>query len=161
MLHKFIKIKDSQNNGKGLFAINAINQGEVIWKLDPSEKILTKSERDVLPPEIRKLAFQYKDGFIVVHDGGQFMNHSCDPNTWWTSNDELSASRDIKQGEEISYDYSTADVGDWVAGWECKCGASICRHEVTGNDCLNIDFQKRYQGNLPSWTKEYIESHQN
>ncbi len=143
----------------GLFAQKNIKKGAIVWKLDFSERILTKDERDNLPQEIRKLAFQYKNGYIVVHDGSQYMNHSCDPNTWWTSDSELSALRDIKVGEEVTYDYSTADIGDWEAGWECKCGSLNCRHRITGRDCLDPDFQKKYKNHLPTRTQEYIDNH--
>ncbi len=156
MLSKNIEIRESKNGEKGLFAIERIKKGEIIWKLDKNEKILTKEKRDNLPPDIRKLAFQYKDGYVVTSDRSQFMNHSCDPNTWWTKDDELSASRDIKSGEEVTYDYSTADVGDWIASWKCNCGAKNCRKRITGKDCLNSNFQKRYINHLPSWVRNFI-----
>ncbi len=156
MLHKDIKTRKNRLGEKGLFALKYIKKGEVIWKLDKNEKILTYEERDNLPPKTRKLAFQYKNGFIVVSDGSQFMNHSCDPNTWWTKDNVLSASRDIKAREEVTYDYSTADVGEWTASWECACGTDYCRKRITGKDCLNTDFQKRYKNHLPSWVENFI-----
>ena len=121
MLNPKVVINNLPNNEKGLFASGDIQKGEVVWKLDPNEKVLTKTERDNLPPEIKKLAFQYKDGFVVVHDGSEFMNHSCDPNLGFSSDEELSVMKDINAGEELTYDYSTADVGDWTASWNCNC----------------------------------------
>lgn len=87
------------------------------------------------------------------------MSHSCDPNIWWISDTQLAARCDIEPGEEITYDYSTSDVSpDWVAEWDCKCGAKDCRMRITSRDCLQEDFQRKYGENLPSWTKQFIES---
>ena len=156
MLISSIETKETSPGSFGLFAKTNIKKGELVWKLDSNEKQLTKEERDDLPEDIEKFAFQYKDKFIVVHDGSQYMNHSCSPNTWWTADDELSALRDIYSGEEITYDYSTADIGDWTASWECKCGSPDCRKTITGKDILDKKLQIKYQGHVPSWTKTFI-----
>jgi len=156
MPSKNIFVKTDKLGQKGVFAKTKIDKNGIIWKLDRTEKVLTKSERDELPQEIRKLAFQYKKGYVVVSDNSKYMNHSCDPNTWWRDDETLVAKREIKNGEEITYDYSTADVGEWVASWECQCGSLYCRHKITGKDCLDKDFQERYEGHLPSWVLTFI-----
>ena len=43
-------------------------------------------------------------------DADDFMNHSCDPNTWMEDEVTISARRDIQAGEEITADYAL-----WVA----------------------------------------------
>jgi|SRR3990170_4791455 len=156
MLHRYIDVRRGGKEGRGLFATEDIKKGEIVWTLDKEEKIISKEERDTLPDETRRFAFQYKNGFIVVHDGSEFMNHSCDPNLWWNGDNTLSAVQDIKKGEEITYDYSTADVGSWIAEWICNCGSKDCRKKISGNDCLAKDFQEKYKGHLPSWAQEYI-----
>lgn len=160
MLHQNTLVKQITANNRGIFAKSDFKKGEVIWKLDPTKKLLSKDERNNLPPEIKKLAFQYKDKFVVVNDGSEYMNHSCDPNLGFSSDDELSAMRDIKAGEELTYDYSTADIGDWKASWNCNCGSNNCRKIITGNDCLNKKFQEKYKNYLPSWVVEYIEDNE-
>lgn len=156
MLHSNIIVRSSEIEGTGLFTRIKIHPGEVVWTLDVNESQLFKKERDALPENLKKLAFQYYDKFIVVTDGSEYMNHSCNPNTWWTQDHELSAKRDIQVGEEITYDYSSADVGDWTASWQCICGAPNCRHTITGRDCLSSEFQQLYQNHLPSWTIQFI-----
>lgn len=156
MLYPNASVKQIDSENKGIFATRDIKKGEVAWRLDSNEKLLTKEERDSLSLEIQKLAFQYKDHFVVVHDQSEFMNHSCGPNLGFSSDEELSAIKDIKAGEELTYDYSTADVGDWVASWECKCGSKNCRKKITGKDCLDKKFQEKYKGFLPSWVLKYI-----
>ena len=156
MLSSCVEIKTTLLGNNGLFANEKITKGTIIWKLDSSEKQLTKKERDDLPECKKRLAFQYHNKYIVVHDGSQFMNHSCTPNTWWTADDELSAMKDINADEEVTYDYSTADVGNWAASWQCKCGSLDCRKIITGKDILNKKLQEKYQNHLPSWTRDYI-----
>lgn len=158
MLHPSIEIKNKSINNKGLFAKTTIKKGEVLWKLNQSEKQLTKTERDNLPKDEQNIAFQYFDKYIVVHDGSQFMNHSCDPNTWWTADDELSASQDINIGDEITYDYSTADIGNWTASWQCNCDSIDCRKIISGKDILNKELSNKYSGHLPTWVKDYIKN---
>ncbi|ONM21454.1 Histone-lysine N-methyltransferase ASHH3 [Zea mays] len=61
----------------------------------------------------------------------RFINHSCEPNTAmqkWTVDGEtrvgIFALRDIKIGEELTYDYKFVQFG---AAQVCHCGSSNCR----------------------------------
>ena len=154
MLHKSIVKKAIGKKGWGLFATKMIKEGEVVWELDSSCKVFP------LKQNIKKKhpkAFQFGNKYVLCSDDSDFMNHSCNPNTWWLSDTQLVARWDIKAGEEITYDYSTSDVfPDWVADWECHCGAKDCRGRISNKDCLRKDFQQKYGDHLPSWTKEYI-----
>jgi len=154
MLNKKVQKKKTKNRGYGLFAIKAIKKGEIIWKMDDSCKILPFS------PEVKKKyprVFQWGNHYVLGDNDSDYMNHSCDPTCWWGSDTTLIARRDIKTGEEITYDYSSSDVEpDWVAKWECSCGAKNCRKRIKNKDCLRADFQKLHGEHLPSWTKEFI-----
>lgn len=64
----------------------------------------------------------------------RFINHSCQPNTEmqkWTTDGEtrigIFASRDIKIGEELTYDYQFVQFG---ADQDCHCGADGCRQKL-------------------------------
>lgn len=64
---------------------------------------------------------------------GRFINHSCDPNCQtekWMVNGEicigLFAIRDIKKGEELTFDYNCLRaIG--TAAEKCECGSADCR----------------------------------
>lgn len=64
---------------------------------------------------------------------GRFINHSCDPNCQrekWMVNGEvcigLFAIRDIKKGEELTFDYNCSQaIG--TAAEKCECGSADCR----------------------------------
>ncbi|KAF8026567.1 hypothetical protein BT93_F3148 [Corymbia citriodora subsp. variegata] len=75
---------------------------------------------------------------------GRFINHSCDPNCRtekWMVNGEicigLFAIRDIKKGEEVTFDYNYVRVFG-AAAKKCVCGSPQCRGYI-GGDPLNTD----------------------
>ncbi|KAK1361420.1 histone-lysine N-methyltransferase ASHH2-like [Heracleum sosnowskyi] len=70
---------------------------------------------------------------------GRFINHSCEPNCRtekWMVNGEvcigLFALRDIKKGEEMTFDYNYVRVFG-AAAKKCLCGSSICRGYIGGD----------------------------
>lgn len=70
---------------------------------------------------------------------GRFINHSCDPNCRtekWMVNGEvcigLFAIRDIKKGEELTFDYNYVRVFG-AAAKKCFCGSSQCRGYIGGD----------------------------
>ncbi|KAM0974051.1 hypothetical protein ACFX2I_017158 [Malus domestica] len=70
---------------------------------------------------------------------GRFINHSCDPNCRtekWMVNGEicigLFALRDIKKGEEVTFDYNYVRVFG-AAAKKCHCGSSQCRGYIGGD----------------------------
>ncbi|XP_048510750.1 histone-lysine N-methyltransferase ash1 isoform X2 [Athalia rosae] len=83
------------------------------------------------------------DGGLVI-DGhrmggdGRFVNHSCEPNCEmqkWSVHGlprmALFASRDIKSGEELTYDYNFA-LFNPSEGQQCRCGSNACRGVIGG-----------------------------
>jgi hypothetical protein len=82
------------------------------------------------------------DLYINPESPGKFINHSCDPNCGLV-NLMLTAIRDIKQGEELSYDYSTTMLErHWVMN--CACGYDACRKVIEDFDMLPRERQKYY-----------------
>ncbi|KAJ1387368.1 Zinc finger, CW-type [Sesbania bispinosa] len=76
---------------------------------------------------------------------GRFINHSCDPNCRtekWMVNGEicigLFALRDIKKGEELTFDYNYVRVFG-AAAKKCYCGSPHCRGYIGGGDPLNAE----------------------
>ncbi|XP_019416874.1 PREDICTED: histone-lysine N-methyltransferase ASHH2-like [Lupinus angustifolius] len=74
---------------------------------------------------------------------GRFINHSCDPNCRtekWMVNGEicigLFAMKDIKQDEEVTFDYNYVRVFG-AAAKKCYCGSPHCRGYIGGGDPLD------------------------
>ncbi|KAF6169095.1 hypothetical protein GIB67_038592 [Kingdonia uniflora] len=72
----------------------------------------------------------------ATHKGNKsrYINHSCQPNTEmqkWIIDGEtrigIFATRDIKRGEQLSYDYQFVQFG---ADQDCHCGALGCRQKL-------------------------------
>ena len=61
------------------------------------------------------------------------MNHSCDPTVEIIDYDLWVTRRDVKQGEELSYDYAMSEVA-FSRLPSCLCGSQLCRGKVTKDD---------------------------
>ncbi|CAL1683066.1 unnamed protein product [Lasius platythorax] len=102
------------------------------------------------------------DGGLVI-DGhrmggdGRFVNHSCEPNCEmqkWSvlglPRMALFASRNIKPGEELTYDYNFA-LFNPSEGQQCRCGSSACRGVIGGKS-------QRVARSVPSLPSSQVES---
>lgn len=164
MLHPSICLtQDNMIHGKGLIATAAIHAGEVIWRRDRTLPPIKLAETLTWSAEAQAdfawFAFQISaDEYLYSHTDDHYMNHSCDPNTWWADDETLVASRHIQPGEEVTYDYATTEInGDF--SMSCRCGAAACRGKVTPHDHLSAQWQARYGDHLPSFVKESIQRH--
>ncbi|KKP68714.1 MAG: Nuclear protein SET [Candidatus Moranbacteria bacterium GW2011_GWE1_35_17] len=157
MLHKNTEIKKNKMGELAIFATALIEQGEIVWQISSSDKIFSKEEALNLPIRQRELVFKYKDKYALTTDNSQYMNHSCNPNFWFIDDATLVAKWDIKQGGEITYDYSTTEIDPvFIDEWRCLCGSENCRGRISPNDCLKKEFQELHAGHLPSSTVEFI-----
>lgn len=147
--------------GYGLITDTKINKGEIIWRLDPREKVIELSEVKQWPLEKQEEfeQFSYQCGenqFIIPRGISKYMNHSCDPNVWWKDSRTQFAYRDIQAGEELTYDYPTCDIlRDY--SMKCNCGSKCCRKVVTNKDYLDTEWQKKYGMHLPAHVLKAIE----
>lgn len=107
--------------GLGLFTLQDIKKGEVIWVFDEEfDRKWKETDVDLssLHPEqvefIKKYPWREGNMVYLSVDNERFINHSKNPNVV-SSYDKLAvsyAARDIKAGEELFSDYSAFD-DDW------------------------------------------------
>jgi len=136
----------ADGGGNGIFALQPINQGELIAVF--GGVIYEWDEFMKLPDRERSLSIQVEEWHFLVpeHLGdGDYVNHSCDPNAGLSGQIVLAAIRDIKTGEEVCFDYAMCDTLPYDE-FECKCGAPNCRSWVRGDDWQRPEIQKRYAG---------------
>jgi uncharacterized protein len=129
-----IQKRHSKIQGWGVFATQPISKNTRIVTYE-GEKI---TNRESLKREVRYLKkghiWCFKLNRLYVRDaavGGniaRYINHACRPNCYtevaghhiW-----VVASRDIREGEELTYDYHS----DGTAGIPCRCRPR-CRHVI-------------------------------
>ena len=166
MLHKNIEASPSPLGARGLRATGFIGAGEVTWRAEPEwdgggtrysiQEISSWPEKR--QAEFYVHSYQASDtewiGGNEEDDISLLMNHSCDPNTWFVSDTEMVARRDILLGEEITYDYATSQTTD--TEFECRCGSTLCRHSVTGQEYKEPWFFERYKGHILKYIEEKV-----
>ena len=125
------EIRDAGVLGKGVFALRAISQGEIIHMLaGPSmstaqlvRRVLTGGEAMDDPLQVGRRTY------IDLDEISRCFNHSCRPNGGLRKRSELFALRDIAAGEQITYDYSTT-IAPTVWEMRCTCGVPECRRQI-------------------------------
>lgn len=130
---KHFYVGNSKIEGRGLIAGEDIPKGKVITRIKgPAKFKINKSKRDALShPDWVGVK---KNIWIDPKRPHKFLNHSCSPSAGMRGITIISL-RDIKEGEEITVDYSTIE-GD--SRWEmpCDCGNSNCRKIIRSVEYL-------------------------
>ncbi len=136
--HEWIKVRKSKIDKKGVFAKKDIPKGTYIIEY-VGRKITNKeadkiSEQELMDGDVYLFEINKRytiDGNIPGNDA-KYINHSCEPNAESLNEDGriwIEAYRDIKKGEEITYDYclTTDDYKDHP----CNCGSKNCKKYIT------------------------------
>ncbi len=132
--------------GKAVFADSDIGKGEVVCEF--TGPLYTMAEYlDLHDPDNNHFLQIDEDCFMGPSgNADDLINHSCNPNGGLTYRDGkvlYVAIRDIKKGEELSFDYSTTmDEDCWEM--ECLCGDKSCRGKVRDFKHLPADLKKKY-----------------
>lgn len=118
---------DECSVGKGVFAKRNLAKGEKILEfvgpVVTLDKISNLNIRDGDPLQIGKKEY------MVISKPALYVNHSCNPNAGIIGNVDLIAIKEIKQREEIQFDYSTTmDEDLWTM--KCKCQSKNCRRII-------------------------------
>ena len=140
--NKKLVIKYTRKYGKGVFAGEDVKKGEVVRELsgermtidDFIRKVNSGKENIDDPLQIGRRTY------LDYDELSRTINHSCDPNCGVRKVTELFALRDIKKGDEITYDYSSV-IAPTVWQMKCKCGSKNCRKII--KDVLSIPKRQR------------------
>lgn len=161
--YKNFVIKDTGRYGNGVFARKNFKKGEII-KVFRGEEI----SFDECIKRIKKGTEKQSDSLQIdleidldLDELSNSFNHSCDPNSLHRKKCELVAIKDIKVGEEITYDYS-ATIGPNIPKslWtmRCKCGSEKCRKIIGNVLTISPVILKKYQqlGLLQDYIKKEL-----
>ncbi len=137
-------LTESPLHGLGLFAARRIRKGTKIIeyvgeRIDEEEA--NRRYDDESMEHHHTFLFSVNDEEIIdaAVDGNdaRFINHSCDPNAEAVLEGDrifIIATRTIRPGEEITYDYQLErdDTPEelWYTLYACHCGAVNCRRTI-------------------------------
>jgi len=154
----------SDTHGWGIFAKADIRKDKRLAIF--GGKIMLIDEMYQIPENMQGYTMQIEERFVLgpastIPEDTDFFNHSCDPNSGFKGQIFLVAMRDIKAGEEITFDYGmtvSESVGsDMIFKMDCACGSSYCRKTITEQDWMLPGLQVRYKGYFSQYIQDKIE----
>ena len=145
-----IVVKKSSKHGKGVFSTKEINKntkiiqyiGEKISKAEGDRRSALRIKRFLNSKKtgsvyIFELNKKYDIDGSLIKNKARYINHSCDPNCevdiirgkiW------ISSIRNIKKGEELTYDYGYEFDKEDYKDHICKCGSRKCIGYIISSD---------------------------
>jgi uncharacterized protein len=150
-LNPKIILTESLPYGRGQIVNDHVAKDEVLIVF--GGHVMTMEEFYRLPPEIQEFPYQISENPDLVLgpanfeelQNGEFFNHSCEPNTGFKTEIHLVAMRDIRPGEELTFDYAMCTTGNF-GDMECSCGAITCRGIIRSEDWKLKALQVKYEG---------------
>lgn len=136
-----IQVSQSTIHGKGVYAIRSIKTGDTVLEYKGEiitwTKALARHPHDKSQPN-HTFYFHINDRHVIdaKYNGNsaKWINHSCEPNLEADQDGYrifLKALRNIKAGEELSYDYGlvidSRKTAKLKKEYACFCGAANCR----------------------------------
>ena len=145
-----IVVKKSSKHGKGVFSTKEIKKntkiiqyiGEKISKAEGDRRSALRIKRFLNSKKtgsvyIFELNKKYDIDGSIIKNKARYINHSCDPNCevdiirgkiW------ISSIRNIKKGEELTYDYGYEFDKEDYKDHICKCGSRKCIGYIISSD---------------------------
>lgn len=126
-------VKDSPIAGKGCFAGKDFKKGDIVGEY--TGEIITGEEADARY-EDRDMTYLFDIEDDLYIDGDteanpvKYINHSCEGNCEVDQQGKrvfIRAVRNIKKGDELSYDYNLQVDPDDDDPYTCNCGSKHCR----------------------------------
>ncbi len=153
------QVRRSPIEGRGLFARRAIRKGEIV--AIKGGHILDEETLARVKDRIADSFVQIADGFYIgamttaeVRKNKIFINHSCEPNLGIRGQIIYVARRDIRPGEELTYDWAMEENRADLT--RCNCGSTQCRKLLTGRDWKKRRLQRRCRGHLSAYLEDKI-----
>lgn len=148
MDHPDVSIKKTRKFGRGVYAKKKISKGSVIAAFDGPiyDDDYEPWTEDMFNHAIQIGPKKWRDSKGLA----RLINHSCDPNCGIKKRTHIVAMRDIKAGEQITWDYEMTEKNKY---WKmnCKCGSDICRGVIGHYKNMPLSIRKKYKGYISSW----------
>ena len=163
-LNPKLKAKNTKKYGEGIFAGKNIKKGEMCAIF--GGHILRIKDEAKLPAKYSDTGIQIADQFVIStvlnKEVADNFNHSCDPNAGIKGQIFLVAMRNIKAGEQVTFDYAmclsyTKKHAAYFYKTKCLCGCKNCRGYITANDWKLPALQKKYKGFFSWYLQQKID----
>lgn len=157
-----VVVRSSGVHGRGLFAKRDIKEGERVLQYMGEKVDKKEGTRRTDKQWDRGRVYTFELNKTHDIDGSppwnvaRLANHSCNPNCE-SRNDRgraiwVVALRDIRKGEEISYDYNFPLTDPPPV---CRCGAANCRGYIVGSEYISALNRWLRRHGKPPVTKRY------
>lgn len=153
---KHIYIATSNIHGRGVRAGENIEKGEIISRIKGPIKFKINKNKDDAIGHPDWVGVK-KDIWIDPLKPYKFLNHSCNPTSGMRGL-TLIALRDIREGDEITIDYSIQE-GDNLWEMKCACQTPNCRGVIRSIQFLPKNIFKKYLPNIPAYFKKVHEKY--
>ncbi len=142
------QVKRTKKYGRAVFARQSIRKGEVIAAFDGDifDDDFEPWTEDLLAHAIQIGKARWRDSNGIA----RLINHSCDPNCGVKDLIKIVAMRNIKTGEEITWDYEMTEKSTWMK-MKCRCGSVICRGTIGSYSRMPKKTRTKYTGYISQW----------
>lgn len=152
-----VSVQKIPEMGRAVFAREPIHAGEIIaafvGTVHRAKKI---SELPNDPPDyMRDHVIQIGEEEYLHGKGGlaELINHSCDPNCGIKDLSKVVAMRDIKAGEQLTWDYAMTEDSDWYFPG-CLCGSEACRGTIGPYRDIPKERKEKYRDFTSEWLRK-------
>ena len=132
--------------GRAVFSNRNFKKGKLIIEFKGEPMKRKDLPKLITPEDDRYIQVGKNKYFGPSGDFDDFFNHSCNPNSGIKiirTGVMLIAIKDIKKGEEITWDYSTTmDEDEWEL--DCRCKNKNCRKRIRDFKYLPKEIQQKY-----------------
>jgi uncharacterized protein len=146
---KKLYLSPTIDNGEGLFASVDLKREELIFTWEG----VLKSGRYPWYVGDRWLQIDKSQWIAPLRNNpGWYINHSCNPNSGIKDSVKVVAMKDIRRGEEVTFDYSTSESED---GWYliCHCEDKKCRRIIRSYKFLSTELKLKYRDYISEYLK--------
>jgi hypothetical protein len=138
----------TSGTGERLFAKVNFKKGNIIFTW---EWILKKGR---YPLYVSDRWLQIEKCWIAPlrNNPGWYINHSCNPNSGIKNFVKIVAIKNIRRGEEVTFDYSTSESEN---GWYliCHCENKNCRRIIRSYKALPTELKLKYRDFISEYLK--------
>jgi len=157
---KKLYIDKSDINGIGLFSDELIDIGDKILVFGGTIFNDIDISNNLVDPKTTIAISETKwlgNRLNSPKDLDDYINHSCQPNTWMIDEVTLVASKKILPKEEITADYAIwLNDNSYLLTEECNCNATLCRKKISGTDWMRLDVIKSLQGHFSPFINDRV-----